>query len=55
MKIDLENKYFHGLAGGIPFWHEAEILETGLKQLRQIRRFERNLFAKIFNRKRNCL
>lgn len=36
MKIDLEDKYFHGLAGGIPFWHEAEILETGLKQLRQI-------------------
>lgn len=36
MKVDLENKYFHGLAGGIPFWEEREILEIGLKQLQQI-------------------
>ena len=27
MKIDLENKYFHGLAGGIPFWEEDEVVK----------------------------
>ncbi len=36
MKIDLENKYFHGLAGGIPFWEEDEVVKEGLKELNDI-------------------
>lgn len=35
-KIDLENSYFHGLAGGIPFWDRDRIIATGLEQLRSI-------------------
>lgn len=36
MKMDLENKYFHGLAGGIPFWEEDEVVKKGIKQLEDI-------------------
>lgn len=36
MKMDLQNKYFHGLAGGIPFWEEDEVVKKGLKQLEDI-------------------
>ncbi|MCI8352277.1 MAG: hypothetical protein HFJ58_01445 [Clostridia bacterium] len=35
-KIDIENAYFHGLAGGIPFWDEDRVIATGLKQLKEI-------------------
>ena len=35
-KINIEDCFFHGLAGGIPFWDEERVLVVGLKQLRQI-------------------
>lgn len=35
-KIDIENLYFHGLAGGIPFWDEDIVTSIALKQLRDI-------------------
>ena len=36
MKINIEDCYFHGLAGGIPFWDEDRVIAVGLQQLRQI-------------------
>ena len=35
-KINIEDCFFHGVAGGIPFWDEERVLAVGLKQLRQI-------------------
>lgn len=35
-KIDIENAYFHGLAGGIPFWDEDRVKAIALGQLRKI-------------------
>ena len=35
-KINIEACFFHGVAGGIPFWDEERVLAVGLKQLRQI-------------------
>lgn len=29
-------KYYHGLAGGIPYWHRQDVLNEGLKQLKDI-------------------
>ena len=36
MKMNLENKYFHGLAGGIPFWEEDKVVKEGLEELKAI-------------------
>ena len=30
------SKYYHGLAGGIPFWEEKEVLEESLRTLKLI-------------------
>ena len=35
-KINIENCFFHGLAGGIPFWEEERVIAEGIKQLRYI-------------------
>ena len=35
-KIDIDNCYFHGLAGGIPFWDEERVTAVGMQQLRSI-------------------
>lgn len=39
-KINLEDSYFHGLAGGIPFWDEDRVIATGLEQLRKITKYK---------------
>lgn len=31
-----EQSYYHGLAGGIPFWHEREVLEKSIETLESI-------------------
>ena len=35
-KIDIDNCYFHGLAGGIPFWDGERVTAVCMQQLRQI-------------------
>ena len=35
-RINIEECYFHGLAGGIPFWDEERVSAVGMRQLRQI-------------------
>lgn len=34
--MDLDIRYYHGLAGGIPFWESEEVLEESLKTLKLI-------------------
>ena len=35
-KINIDDCFFHGLAGGIPFWDEKRVMAVGMKQLRHI-------------------
>ena len=35
-KINIDNCYFHGLAGGIPFWDEERVTAVCIQQLRYI-------------------
>ena len=35
-KIDIDKCYFHGLAGGIPFWDEERVTAVCIKQLKHI-------------------
>ena len=35
-KINIDNCYFHGLAGGIPFWDEERVTAVCMQQLRHI-------------------
>lgn len=35
-KIYIEDKVFHGLAGGIPFWEKDKIIEMSIVQLKSI-------------------
>lgn len=35
-KIEINNCYFHGLAGDIPFWDEDRVTAVGIQQLRKI-------------------
>lgn len=35
-KIEINNCYFHGLAGGIPFWDGERVTAVGVQQLRKI-------------------
>lgn len=39
-KINIENCYFYGLAGGIPFWDIDRVTAVGLQQLRKIIRYK---------------
>ena len=32
----MKNKYYHGLAGGVPFFEEQEVLDESLKTLKSI-------------------
>ena len=58
-KVNLEDSYFHGLAGGIPFWDEDRVISTGLDQLRKMtkykgiysRRILREKFGIVYNDK----
>lgn len=34
--MEENTKYYHGLAGGIPFWHSKEILDESIKTLKSI-------------------
>lgn len=45
-KINLEDSYFHGLAGGIPFWDEDRVIAIGLDRLRRI-----TMYKGIYSRK----
>ena len=33
-KLDIDNCYFHGLAGGIPFWDIDRVIAVGMQQLK---------------------
>lgn len=50
-KVDIENAYFHGLAGGIPFWDEDRVISIGLEQLKKIINFGGIYSRKILNEK----
>ena len=50
-KINLEDSYFHGLAGGIPFWDEDRVIAIGLDQLRRITKYKGIYSRKILREK----
>lgn len=50
-KINLEDSYFHGLAGGIPFWDEDRVIAIGLEQLRRITKYKGIYSRKLLREK----
>lgn len=50
-KINIEDKIYHGLAGGIPFWETDKVIETSMTQLKFILMyggiFSRNALKKL--------
>lgn len=55
----MKNRYYHGLAGGIPFWEEQAVLEESLRSLKFIlayggiycRRILNDLGIEVYNAK----
>ncbi len=41
--MEKRQSYYHGLAGGIPFWYQKEVLDTSIKTLEKNFRTRWNL------------
>ena len=50
-KINIEDCYFHGLAGGIPFWDEGRVIAVCVQQLEKIIQFKGIYSRKILREK----